>query len=76
MAALDYIIQETTRNKQAKGLAISSITKFGLEERSSGQGIATVLILFIETADGKVHTFNGDAARDIYKELKKLAIVV
>ena len=76
MAQLDFIIQETVQGKRAKGIAISSITRFGLEERSSGQGIAKVLILFIETADGKLETFNGDAASSIYKELRKLAIVV
>jgi len=72
-----YIIQETVPNEQAKGISISSITAFGLELRSSGQGtVPPVVILLIETADEKIHTFSGQAATRIYKELKKLAIVV
>lgn len=76
MAQLDYIIQETVLGEQAKGFAISEIRAFSLEKRSSGQGITSVLILNLEMDGGRVHTLNGDAARDIYKELKKLAIVV
>lgn len=76
MAQYDYIIQEASKDEIAKGIAVSSITAFELELRSSGQGtVPPVPILRIETADD-IYTFSGQAATNIYKELRKLAIVV
>ncbi len=73
-----YVVDETD-SKNAKGFALANVTGFELEERSSGgvdPDIPPVLLLRIELAGGRVARFSGDAARDLYKELRKLAIVV
>ena len=75
MADEKFIIKERTPN-DADGFSLADITGFKYEERSSGQGLTTVLILTVETSSGKTFVFNGDEADLLYKELKKLAVVV
>ena len=72
-----FVIQEDDAGN-AKGFALSEIRAIAYELRSSGgdPDIPPVQVLFIDTGSNSPQTFNGKEAEALYKELKKLAIVV
>ena len=69
-----YVIRETVANKAGKGISLADVTSLTMEQRTSG-GVAVVPVLTLETRQGRM-VFSGDSATDLYKELRKLAIVV
>lgn len=73
MAQQDFIIQVDSAGN-AEGFAISEIKSFTLEHRNSGVGI--VVILFVDTGKPDLTIFHGPQAEALYKELRKLAIVI
>ena len=76
MAQQDFIIQEG--GDKSSGFAISEIKSFMLERRSTGAGGTggKVMILFMDIGRDKSVTFHGSKAEALYKELRKLSIVI
>ena len=74
MAGELYVIRETEANKAGQGIALADVTSLKMEQRTSG-GVGVVPVLTLETRQGRM-VFSGDSATDLYKELRKLAIVV
>jgi len=70
-----YVIDEKQRNKEAAGFALANVTGFTLDDKSSG-GVNHMLVLRLELQGGRVVTFKDNDAKKLYKELRKLAIVV